>query len=349
MFECRAPVGALNLAAYAGYVPATQKAKPLIVLLGPTGAGKTALALEIAGQFRGEIVNCDSVQVYRGFDIGAAKLPESKRRGIPHHLFDIAGPETEFTAGDYLREARQALDEISSRNRIAVVAGGAGFYLRALLHGLSPAPLRDEQLRARLDRIAEKRPSFLHFMLNRCDQTAAARIHPNDRQKLIRAMEISLLARQAVSQVQSEPRVPLEGYAVLKIGLDPDRSELREQLACRAENMFQEGLLDETRQLLAAGYSIDSKAMHSVGYKQAMQVLAGQLPLQDAIHQCIDRTRQYAKRQMTWFRAERNVVWLNGFGTEGDVQLRAFALVQSHLQSLSEKSLSGSEHINSGP
>jgi tRNA dimethylallyltransferase len=328
-------------------VPAAQEAKPLVVILGPTGAGKTALALEIAERFQGEIVNCDSVQVYRGFDIGAAKLPESERRGIPHHLFNVAGPETEFTAGDYLREARQALDGISSRNRIAIVAGGAGFYLRALLHGLSPAPLRDERLRARLDRIAQKRPASLHFMLNRCDQAAAARIHPNDRQKLIRALEISTLARQAVSHVQSRPRAPLEGYAVLKIGLNPDRSELREQLARRAGRMFREGLLDETRQLLGAGYSVNSKAMQSVGYKQAMQVLAGQLPLQDAIDQCIARTRQYAKRQMTWFRAERDVAWLNGFGTEEDVHARALALARSHLVSSSEKVLSTSEHINS--
>ena len=327
-------------------MPPAQEQKPLFVVLGPTGSGKSALALDIAGPLHGEIVNCDSVQVYRGFNIGAAKLPESERRGIPHHLFDIAGPETEFTAGDYLRDARRALAEISSRNRIAVVAGGAGFYLRALLHGLSPAPPRDEQLRARLDRIARKRPASLHFLLRRCDSAAAARIHPNDRQKLIRALEISILARQALSHVQSRPREPLKGYAVLKIGLDPNRSELREQLALRTERMFQQGLVDETRRLLAAGYHRNSKAMQSVGYKQAMEVLAGQLSLQHATEECIARTRQYAKRQMTWFRAERDVVWLNGFGTEPDVQARAFSLVQSHLLSSFEKELSISEHIN---
>lgn len=323
-----------------------QKAKPLFVVLGPTGAGKTALALDIAERFQGEIVNCDSVQVYRGFNIGAAKSPESERRGIPHHLFDIAGPETEFTAGDYLREARLALAAISSRNRVAIVTGGAGFYLRALLHGLSPAPLRDQQLRTRLGRIADKRPSSLHFLLRRHDPSTAARVHPNDRQKLIRALEISTLARQAASHVQSRPRAPLEGYAVLKIGLNPDRAELREQLARRAERMFRDGLLDETRQLLAAGYPIDSKPMQSVGYKQAMQVLAGQLSLQEATDQCIARTRQYAKRQLTWFRAEPDIVWLNGFGTAEDVHARALALAHSHMLSSFEKVLSTSEHID---
>jgi tRNA dimethylallyltransferase len=328
-------------------VPAAQKAKPLFVILGPTGSGKTALALDIAERFQGEIVNCDSVQVYRGFNIGAAKLPESERRGIPHHLFDVAGPETEFTAGDYLRDARLALAGISSRNRIAIVAGGAGFYLRALLHGLSPAPLRDEQLRARFDRIAEKRPSSLHFLLRRRDPDAAARIHPNDRQKLIRALEISTLARQAASHVQSRPRTPLEGYAVLKIGLNPDRCVLREQLARRAERMFQIGLVEETRQLLTAGYNIDSKPMQSVGYKQATQVLTGELSLQNAIEECIAKTRQYAKRQMTWFRAEHDIVWLNGFGTEPDLRTHAIALAQSHLVSSFEKDVFTSEQISS--
>lgn len=321
--------------------------KPLIVILGPTGSGKSALALEIAERFRGEIVNCDSVQVYRGFEVGAAKTPESERRGVPHHLFDIAGPEMEFTAGDYLRHARLALAGISSRNHVAVVAGGSGFYLRALLHGLSPAPQRDEDLRARLDRIAAKRPGSLHFLLRRRDPAAGARIHPNDRQKLVRALEISTLTRQALSHVQSRPREPLEGYAVLKIGLNPNRTELREQLARRAKHMFHAGLVDETRHLLAAGYGVHSKPMQSVGYKQAVQVLAGKLSLQDAIEECIARTRQYAKRQMTWFRAEQDVEWLNGFGTEQDVQARAFPLVQAHLVSSFEKAVSISEHINS--
>ena len=327
-------------------MPAAQKTKPLLVVVGPTGSGKTALALEIAERFQGEIVNCDSVQVYRGFNIGAAKLLESERRGIPHHLFDVAGPETEFTAGDYLRNARLALAGISSRNCIAIVAGGAGFYLRALLHGLSPAPLRDEQLRARFDRIAQKRPSSLHFLLRRCDPAAAAGIHPNDRQKLIRALEISILARQTASHVQSRPRAPLEGYAVLKIGLNPDRSELREQLARRAERMFQEGLIEETRELLTVGYSIDSKPMQSVGYKQATQVLAGKLSLQNAIEECIARTRQYAKRQITWFRAEHDIVWLNGFGTERDVQADAVSLAQSHLVSSFDKKVFTSEQTS---
>jgi tRNA dimethylallyltransferase len=304
---------------------------PLFVVLGPTGSGKSGLALDIAGRWNGEIVNCDSVQVYRGFDIGSAKTPPEARRGIPHHLFDVAGPGEEFTAGDYSRLARKTLAAIRSAGKMAVVCGGTGFYLRALLIGLSTAPQRHRELRQRLTAIARRRPSSLHRLLSHADSAAAARIHPNDLQKLIRALEMARLAGTTASQVQSGPRDPLHGFSVLKLGLNPDRHRLYAALNARSTSMFEHGLLEETKCLLEAGYAGDSKPMQSLGYRQAFAVIKNESTLNQAIEECRAKTRQYAKRQMTWFRAEPDVHWLAGFGTEPEVQTHAFALIENFL------------------
>ena len=233
--------------------PAPDRLKPLLVILGPTGSGKSALALTLAQMFGGEIVNCDSVQLYKGFDIGSAKLPVSARRGIPHHLLDIAGVGDDFTAGDYSRAARKVLDGVTSRGKLPIVCGGSGLYLRALLAGLSPAPPRNEELRARLTKVAARRPSSLHYLLKCADARAAARIHPNDHQKLVRALEMVYLEGSAASQIQERARDQLTGYDVFKIGLSPDRQQLYCRLNARAAEMFANGLLEETRQLLALG------------------------------------------------------------------------------------------------
>jgi tRNA dimethylallyltransferase len=304
---------------------------PLIVILGPTGSGKSALALEIAGRWNGEIVNCDSVQVYRGFDIGSAKTPPETRRGIPHHLLDVAGPEDEFTAGDYSRLARKTLGAISSARKLAVVCGGTGFYLRALLIGLSSAAHRHHRLRYRLAAIARRRPSSLHRLLSQADSAAAARIHPNDHQKLIRALEMARLAGTTTSQIQSRPREALQGFKVLKLGLNPDRGRLYDALNARTTTMFEHGLIEETKSLLEAGYAADSKPMQSLGYRQALAVISGETGLDQAVEDCRIKTRQYAKRQMTWFRAEPDVHWMDGFGADPEVQTRAFALVGNFL------------------
>lgn len=301
---------------------------PVVAVVGPTGSGKSELGLALAETFSGEIVNCDSIQVYRGLEIGAAKLPPAARRDIPHHLLDIIDLDEELTAGAYSRLARKILVEIRDRGRLPIVAGGTGFYLRALFDGLSPAPGRDEQFRRRLREIAARRPRTLHRYLTVRDPSAAGRIHPNDHQKLIRAIEIMALATRPASATQSLPRAPMEGFGVLKLGLAPERSTLYERLNRRTAQMFERGLPAETQRLLERGTSADAKPLQSLGYKQAVEMLLGRMKLEDAIRECQTRTRQYAKRQLTWFRHEPSVQWLNGFGDEECIQEKAIARVR---------------------
>jgi tRNA dimethylallyltransferase len=279
--------------------------------------------LYLAEHLNGEIVNCDSVQVYRGLEIGTAKVPLGQRKGTQHHLIDVIEPDGELTAGEYSRIARQALEDIRARKKIPIVAGGTGFYLRALLDGLSPAPRRNEALRIRLTEVARRYPSALHRFLRWRDPASAARIHPNDRQKLIRAIELIAIAGRPASQTQSEPRDALRGFISLKLGLCPERAQLYRKLDERSAAMFHSGLLEETRALLDGGTSPDAKALKSLGYKQAVAVLSGELTLDAAIAECQTKTRQYAKRQMTWFRAETGVQWLRGFGTDESIQAEA--------------------------
>lgn len=304
---------------------------PLLVVLGPTGAGKSALALHLAQALDGEIVNCDSVQVYSGLEIGSAKLPLRVRRGIPHHLLDIVEPGGELTAGAYASLARAALGDLKARDVLPIVAGGTGFYLRALLNGLSPAPPRDSQLRVRLAALSVRRPTALHRFLRRHDPASAARIHANDHQKLMRAIELTRLAGQPASRVQSLPRLGLTGFRVLQIGLQPPRGLLHKALDARSEEMFRGGLIEETRALLDSGVDPRAKSLQSLGYKQAIEFLNGQLPLADALRECQAKTRQYAKRQMTWFRADPVIHWLFGFGFEPAIQEEALTLARQHV------------------
>jgi len=295
----------------------------LIAVVGPTGAGKSELALDLAKEFQGEIVNCDSVQVYREMDIGSAKTPEARRNGIAHHLFDVVDPREELTAGGYAREAGEVLQQIRSRGALPVIAGGTGFYLRALLDGLSPAPARNEELRARLSEVARRRPAALQRFLRQCNPAAASRIHGNDLQKLMRAIEMG--------RGVAELRRALQGFRTLKIGLNPERVRLYDKLNQRTAWMFENGLLDETRALLDAGISPSAKALGTLGYRQAVKVLTLGMPLAEAVVDCQMRTRQYAKRQMTWFRGQADVHWLNGFGDEADVQGEAASLSRAFL------------------
>jgi tRNA dimethylallyltransferase len=310
-----------------------RSAQPAVAIVGPTASGKSCLAIEVAKLYKCEIVNCDSVQVYRGFVIGAAKVRGDQQQGIPQHLLDIAGPGDDFTAGDYAREARKALRDISSRGRLPIVAGGTGFYLKALLHGLSPAPPRDEALRDRLRRASVRRPAALHRLLRLIDFAAAGRIHPNDHQKLIRAIEIAATTRRSVTEVQGEPRDELRGYRILKIGLAPPRTMLHEAVNQRTARMFASGLLEEARELLAVGYSPESKPMQSLGYQQALRVIAGEASEAEAIEDCQAKTRQYVKRQMTWFRRDKEIRWMEGFGTDRQLQMDVFSLVSDFMRS----------------
>jgi tRNA dimethylallyltransferase len=304
---------------------------PLIAVVGPTGSGKSDLALRIALEFQGEIVNCDSLQIYRHFDIGTAKMPAGERRGIPHHLLDIIDPDEIFTAGEFARRATDALREISARYHVPVVVGGTGFYLRALLDGLFAGPTRDEDLRVRLKLRESRRPGSLHRLLCRFDPDAAARIHAHDVPKVIRALEICLLTRRPVTRLFEEGRSALVGYRTLKLGISPDRTALYQRLDSRCASMFHGGLVEEVKRILVMGYREDSKPFESHGYKQILQMLRGELTEEEALLDAQRNTRRYAKRQVTWFRQERGVCWLSGFGVDENTQITALELVREFL------------------
>jgi tRNA dimethylallyltransferase len=303
----------------------------LVAVAGPTGSGKSDLALQIAEKFRGEVVNCDSLQVYRFFDIGTAKLPVAERRGIPHHLIDIVNPDQLFTAGEYARLARQTVGQIAARGRLPVVVGGTGFYLRALIDGLFEGPSRNQELRDRLSAREARRPGSLHRLLTRFDRNTAAKIHPNDVPKVTRALEVCLLSGKPVSQLFAQGRNALEGYRVLKLGLLPDRDVLYPRLDERCAAMFEHGLVEEVRHILSLGYSPETKPLESHGYKQALQLIQGELSPRDAVFYAQRNTRQYAKRQITWFRREPELVWLKGFGDDPGIRAQALERVAAFL------------------
>jgi tRNA dimethylallyltransferase len=303
----------------------------LAAIVGPTGSGKSQLALSAAAQFDGEILNCDSVQVYRYFNIGAAKIPENARRGIPHHLIDALEPDQVFTAGDFSRAGRRILKEVAARGRLGVVTGGTGFYLRALIEGLAPGPVRDQDLRNRLTEREKRRAGSLHRLLGRFDPATASRIHPNDFPKTLRALEICLAERRPASEVFSAGRDALSGFRVLKIGLFPDREQLYRRLEARLEAMFLNGLIEETASILARGYSEKAKPFESIGYKQALQVVRGKLSPKEALFYARRDTRRYAKRQMTWFRQEPGLEIFHGFGDDPAVAARVMERIGTFL------------------
>jgi tRNA dimethylallyltransferase len=290
-----------------------EEGAPSIAVVGPTGTGKSDLALELAQNFGGEIVNCDSVQLYRYLDIGTAKTPVAERRGIPHHLIDIIDPDQLFTAGDYVRIARPILREIASRGRIPVVTGGTGFYFRSLICGLFEGPSRDDDLR---ERLARRSPQSLFRLLWRFDPMAASRIHPNDRNKLIRALEVCLLTRKPMTSLFQHNRAALTGFRMLVLGLDPPREQLAERINLRCHRMFESGLVEEVRLVLSLGFPATSKALESIGYREALMYLGGDISYEAAIRLTQAATRQYAKRQRTWFRREADVSWFHSFGDQ---------------------------------
>lgn len=305
---------------------------PLLAIVGPTAAGKSALGLAIAEETGGEILNYDSVQVYRGFDILSGKVPLAERRGIAHHLLDVVDPDQAFTAGDYRREALRVLSAVRERARLPILVGGTGLYLRSLLNGLFDGPPRSETVRARLRNMAARRgPCFLHRLLIRLDAASASRIHPHDEQKLIRAIEVCLLARQPMSVMFSHGRAGLDGFRVFKLGLNPPRPEFHERINRRVEEMYQGGLLEEVGLARARPAGARPKPPGLLGYPQACAALRGDLSVEEAIRHTQTATRQYAKRQMTWFRREEDVTWFAGFGDDPEVQRQAVDWVRRQL------------------
>jgi tRNA dimethylallyltransferase len=311
---------------------------PLIAVVGPTGSGKSDLALSIAAAHGGEVVNSDSIQLYRYFDVGSAKLSLSERQNIPHHLIDVLDPDQEFSAGEYARLARQALAGITARGTLPVVVGGTGFYLRALLEGLFPGPGRDQAVRDRLAARETSRPGSLHRLLTRFDPPTAARIHPTDVQKLIRAVEVRLLTRRPPSELYAAGRDALQGYRILKIGVDPPRQALYSHLDERCRRMFEQGLVQEVRHILALGYPPTSKPFESLGYRQALQLVEGQLTPEQALLDTQQATRRYAKRQWTWFRRDPELQWFPGFGHDDSVQVQVLQRIASFLEGFGNSS-----------
>ena len=307
----------------------TNRAEPLlVVIVGPTGSGKTSLSLEIAERFGGEIVNCDSVAIYRQFEIGTAKASPQERARAPHHLIDILDPEQQMTAGEYARIGREVLEQIKSRGKLPIVVGGTGFYLRALLDGLFEGPERSEELRARLREIEQQRgPEYVHRILRRLDRAAAERIHANDVPKVIRAIEVCLQTRRSMTELWEQGRDPLRGFRILRIGLNPERNALYTRINHRCEQMFAAGLVEETERLMKQ-YP-NAPALASLGYKQAAQFLRGEINRKLALWAAQQGHRNYAKRQLTWFRREPEVRWLAGFGDEPEVRAAALGLVQA--------------------
>jgi tRNA dimethylallyltransferase len=304
---------------------------PAIAILGPTASGKSRLSISLALQYGGEIVSCDALQVYRQMDIGTAKIPEAEREGIPHFLLDIQDPESEFSAGDYQRQARAAIREISARGRLPFIVGGTGFYLRALIEGLFEGPERSEALRKRMRAIIHRKGSeTLHCALRRVDPLSAGKITEKDADRIIRAYEVYLVSGKTMSWWQQQPRDVFKGYRWLKIGISLPREMLYQRINQRVDSMFQSGLLEEVRGLLN-NHPATCQAFKAIGYKQAANYLQGQLSLAQAIESTQQESRRYAKRQLTWFRADSDILWLDGTQEEKNLTTQASEAIQRFL------------------
>ena len=297
---------------------------PLVAVIGPTASGKSALGVWLAEQLGGEVLACDSTQLYRGFDIGTAKPTKAECHGVPHHLLDVLDPQDAATAGGYRQMALAVLTDLRNRTRIPIFTVGTGLYLRALLEGLADVPQRSEELRERLRRSArEHGPGHLHRILSRLDAEAAQKISPADEQKLIRAVEVCLLAKIPLSELHRSGRAPLQGWRALKIGLAPDREALYKRIQARTDAMLSNGWLEEVRSLLDAGLPERAKPFDFIGYRELNAVLQRRLTMDDAHAAIQQATRRYAKRQLTWFRREPAVHWLAGFGDRPLLQQQA--------------------------
>jgi tRNA dimethylallyltransferase len=305
---------------------------PLVVIVGPTASGKSALGIWLAQQLGGEVVACDSTQLYRGFDVGTAKPSAEERRGVPHHLIDVLDPREEATAGGYRERATAVLEDLRARKQLPVFTVGTGLYLRALLEGLADVPLRSRELRERLWASAARHtPRHLHRVLNKMDPESAGKIAAEDEQKLVRAIEVCLLARKPLSEVYREGRNPLRGWRAVKLGLSPEREALYARIHLRTEAMLAEGWMEEVRGLEASGSPLDAKPFDFIGYRELRAVLQGEMKMEGARAAIQQATRRYSKRQLTWFRRDTQIHWLSGFGQDVAIQQQALAFMRGKL------------------
>jgi tRNA dimethylallyltransferase len=302
----------------------------LVAIVGPTASGKSALGVWLAEQLGGEVIACDSTQLFRGFDIGTAKPQVVERRGVPHHLIDVLEPSEVATAGAYREMALAVLEDLRRRKRLPILTVGTGLYLRALLEGLADIPQRSEELRERLRVSAEEHTSgHLHRILSRLDPQSSKKIAPGDEQKLIRAIEVCLLARKPISEVHRLGRKPLEGWRAVKIGLMPPREKLYERIHARTDSMLEHGWMEEVQGLLQSGPRENSKPFDFIGYRELRAVLRKEVSLQQAREAIQQATRRYAKRQLTWFRKEASVELFSGFGDDSELQAKILRFLQS--------------------
>jgi tRNA dimethylallyltransferase len=300
----------------------------LVVILGPTASGKSALGIRLAQELSGEILVCDSTQVYRHFDIGTAKVLPVERQGIPHHLADLIEPHEVFTAGQYRQRALTVLEGLRQRSKLPILTAGTGLYLRALLEGLADAPTRSEELRERLRTRAKRHgAASLHRLLARLDPEAARRIAPRDTQKIIRAIEIRILSGKRVGDIHRSGRSPLDGYEVRKIGLLPPRTQLYARIDARVESMMAAGWGAEVQELISLGITA-AKPFQFIGYSELRRQIENKRDPEEVTGAIQQATRRFAKRQITWFRKELGVRWLTGFGDDPDVVSAALKLVQ---------------------
>jgi tRNA dimethylallyltransferase len=301
---------------------------PIFAIAGPTASGKTALAVELALRLDGEVINFDSVQIYRGIEIATAKPPVEERRGVPHHLIDYVDPNVNYTAADWAREATGKIVEVEGREKVAVLVGGTGFYLRTLMRPLFGAPSTDASIRDRLKTIKEKRGAeFLHRLLMKIDGPAAEKLYPRDYVRVTRALEFYFQTGEKFSEQQLNRAEPPEfAERIRLLVLSPPRSALYEKINARTEAHFAAGLVEEVKQLRSAGVNDSTNALGSHGYRRVCEYLRGERTLETAIEQSKQDVRNYAKRQLTWFRREEGAVWLDGFGEDPAIREEALGI-----------------------
>jgi len=288
------------------------KARNLIAILGPTGVGKSSTAVKLAKEFGGEIINCDSMQVYKTFNIGTDKIPPDKREGIPHHLLDVVDPSTQFTAADFVALALKAVTEIIKKKRLPFIVGGTGLYLKALIEGLFPGGKSNPRLRQKLEKEAQKNGlESLRARLMEVDPVYSQTIHSNDRVRIIRALEVYLSTKKPISEHFSHTKSSVEDFNIIKIGLKLERQEIYKRIEQRTDKMFERGLIQEVEDLLQKGIDENSPPFRALGYKHALQYLKKEIPLEEAISLTKRDTRRYAKRQMTWFKKMNGIEWFS--------------------------------------